>query len=233
MIARSEDEFQLFQRLDDELEWPGPLLGADEIPAHLRYSKQQCTEVVALTQKKPARVGMLATAERRAAGLGPEPKKPKGRPKKVVTVAARNGGEAAAPSASEGAAAVSAATAATGPRPSESSGGILGISEAPEEQEGEGIVCRVFGFVFTADTCLLASCACDGVLCDCQPCAKCLLVHSVRVHALHACLHCIVCDINATQLASRDSSCKVQHSYRCNTCNTQTPTYLNCAVAPR
>jgi hypothetical protein len=70
----------------------GELLEPHELPDYVRYTPEQAQEVIKLTERKPARVGMLATAERKAAGLPAiEPKRPKGRPPKVPKVAAGRG----------------------------------------------------------------------------------------------------------------------------------------------
>ena len=70
----------------------GELLEPFEIPDYVRYTSEQAQEVIKLTERKPARVGMLATAERKAAGLPAiEPKRPKGRPPKVPKAAVPKG----------------------------------------------------------------------------------------------------------------------------------------------
>lgn len=56
-LARSREEFELFQRLDAELPWPG-VLSPLEVPPWLRFSEADLAAAQAMFQKKQAKVGL-------------------------------------------------------------------------------------------------------------------------------------------------------------------------------
>jgi len=45
-IARSEDEWKLFNRLDAELEWPGALMSSSECPPWIRYTQDEIDQAI-------------------------------------------------------------------------------------------------------------------------------------------------------------------------------------------
>eukprot|EP01025_Chloroclados_australasicus_P051112 TRINITY_DN5944_c0_g3_i1.p1 TRINITY_DN5944_c0_g3~~TRINITY_DN5944_c0_g3_i1.p1 ORF type:complete len:428 (-),score=39.21 TRINITY_DN5944_c0_g3_i1:276-1559(-) len=44
MIARSDSELKIFNKMDVELQWPGELQGEPEVPEFLRYNEQQLSQ---------------------------------------------------------------------------------------------------------------------------------------------------------------------------------------------
>ncbi len=41
MVARTAEEYELYQRLDEEMEWPGELLTEEDVPWHLKFTTEQ------------------------------------------------------------------------------------------------------------------------------------------------------------------------------------------------
>lgn len=93
MIARSKEEVELFDKWDDELPWPGPLITADELARLLpfvTFTEADITEAVKAVAKVPRRAPKPKPAGEAegtapAAKPKPKPKAPKragpGRPK--------------------------------------------------------------------------------------------------------------------------------------------------------
>lgn len=58
-VARSEEEWQLFNRLDEELDWPGALMSSAECPTWIRYTQEEMDQAVFASSK----AGKSSTAE--------------------------------------------------------------------------------------------------------------------------------------------------------------------------
>jgi len=58
-VARSEEEWQLFNRLDEELDWPGALMSSAECPTWIRYTQEEMDQAVFSSSK----AGKSSTAE--------------------------------------------------------------------------------------------------------------------------------------------------------------------------
>ena len=50
-MARSEEEWQLFNRLDEELDWPGALMSSSECPPWIRYTQDEIDQAIFANSK--------------------------------------------------------------------------------------------------------------------------------------------------------------------------------------
>jgi len=50
-VARSEEEWQLFNRLDEELDWPGALMSSSECPPWIRYTQDEIDQAIFANSK--------------------------------------------------------------------------------------------------------------------------------------------------------------------------------------
>lgn len=50
-IARSQEEWDFFNRLDEELEWPGELMNSSECPQWIRYTQEELDQAIFATSK--------------------------------------------------------------------------------------------------------------------------------------------------------------------------------------
>ncbi|KAL8495204.1 hypothetical protein ACS0TY_019387 [Phlomoides rotata] len=82
MIARSEEEVELFDQMDEELDWAEEMTRYDEVPDWLRASTKEVNATVASLSKKPSKNGLyggnigVASTE-----VASETEKRRGRPK--------------------------------------------------------------------------------------------------------------------------------------------------------
>eukprot|EP00252_Welwitschia_mirabilis_P019206 TRINITY_DN4386_c0_g3_i1.p1 TRINITY_DN4386_c0_g3~~TRINITY_DN4386_c0_g3_i1.p1 ORF type:complete len:2283 (-),score=553.97 TRINITY_DN4386_c0_g3_i1:18-6866(-) len=60
MIARSEEEMELFDRLDEELDWPGEMLKHHQIPKWLRVGSREVNAAIASMSKQALKKGLVA-----------------------------------------------------------------------------------------------------------------------------------------------------------------------------
>ncbi|KAL2330274.1 hypothetical protein Fmac_017855 [Flemingia macrophylla] len=59
MIARSEEEVELFDQMDEELDWPGEMMQHDEVPEWLRANTLEVNAAIAALSKRPSRHSLL------------------------------------------------------------------------------------------------------------------------------------------------------------------------------
>ncbi|WOL13291.1 ATP-dependent helicase BRM-like isoform X1 [Canna indica] len=86
MIARSEEEVELFDQMDEELDWSGDMVKYNEVPKWLRASSRELDSVVASMSKKSSKNILSSTIEIEQNGVhsGSSPcktEKRRGRPK--------------------------------------------------------------------------------------------------------------------------------------------------------
>ncbi|CAL9126796.1 unnamed protein product [Musa textilis] len=86
MIARSEEEVELFDQMDEELDWTGDMVKYNGVPKWLRASSRELDSVVAGLSKKPSKNILSSTIELESNGMlsGSSPNKTdrrRGRPK--------------------------------------------------------------------------------------------------------------------------------------------------------
>ncbi|XP_031502776.1 ATP-dependent helicase BRM [Nymphaea colorata] len=85
MIARSEEEIELFDRMDEELNWTGDMIKFDEVPKWLRASTREVNAVIASLSKKASKYGLIGNAvaevEEDESRASPKVVRRRGRPK--------------------------------------------------------------------------------------------------------------------------------------------------------
>ncbi|KAK8654521.1 hypothetical protein V6N13_128484 [Hibiscus sabdariffa] len=81
MIARSEEEVELFDQMDEELDWIEEMTCHEQVPKWLRASKREVNAAVAALSKKPSK-NILFTADGGAESKEMETERKRGRPKK-------------------------------------------------------------------------------------------------------------------------------------------------------
>ncbi|XP_020218776.1 ATP-dependent helicase BRM isoform X2 [Cajanus cajan] len=59
MIARSEEELELFDQMDEELDWPGEMMQHDEVPEWLRANTLEVNAAIAALSKRPSKNTLL------------------------------------------------------------------------------------------------------------------------------------------------------------------------------
>ncbi|KAM1019379.1 hypothetical protein ACFX13_041467 [Malus domestica] len=87
MIARSEEEVELFDQMDEELDWIEEMTRYNQLPKWLRTSTKEVNAVIASLSKRPSKTTLLggnAGLESTEMGSGSSPKteRKRGRPKK-------------------------------------------------------------------------------------------------------------------------------------------------------
>ncbi|XVF73163.1 hypothetical protein PTKIN_Ptkin12aG0179200 [Pterospermum kingtungense] len=80
MIARSEEEVQLFDQMDEELDWTEEMTCHEKVPKWLRASTREVNAVIATLSKKPSK-NILFTAALGAESNEMETERKRGRPK--------------------------------------------------------------------------------------------------------------------------------------------------------
>ncbi|XP_022733076.1 ATP-dependent helicase BRM-like isoform X2 [Durio zibethinus] len=80
MIARSEEEVELFDQMDEELEWTGEMTCHEQVPKWLRASTREVNAAIATLSKKPLK-NILFTAGIGAESNETETERKRGRPK--------------------------------------------------------------------------------------------------------------------------------------------------------
>lgn len=63
MIARSEEEVELFDQMDEELDWAEDMTRYDQVPDWLRASTKEVNATIAKLSKKPSRNGLYGGVE--------------------------------------------------------------------------------------------------------------------------------------------------------------------------
>ncbi|XVF80095.1 hypothetical protein PTKIN_Ptkin15bG0042900 [Pterospermum kingtungense] len=81
MIARSEEEVELFDQMDEELDWTEEMTCHEQVPNWLRASTKEVNAAVATLSKKPSK-NILFTAGDGAESNGTETERKRGRPKR-------------------------------------------------------------------------------------------------------------------------------------------------------
>ncbi|MBA0802314.1 hypothetical protein Gohar_012621 [Gossypium harknessii] len=81
MIARSEEEVELFDQMDEELDWTDEMTCHEEVPKWLRASTKEVNATVATLSKKPSK-NILFTAGVVGVSNEMESERKRGRPKK-------------------------------------------------------------------------------------------------------------------------------------------------------
>ncbi|KAK7394748.1 hypothetical protein VNO78_15285 [Psophocarpus tetragonolobus] len=59
MIARSEKEVELFDQMDEELDWPDEMMQHDEVPEWLRANTREVNAAIAALSKRPSKNALL------------------------------------------------------------------------------------------------------------------------------------------------------------------------------
>lgn len=67
MIARSDEEVELFDQMDEEYDWPGELLRYQQVPKWLRVGSQEVNAAIAATSKQALKKGIVGTVGTREA----------------------------------------------------------------------------------------------------------------------------------------------------------------------
>lgn len=80
MIARSEEEVELFDQMDEELDWTEEMTRFDQVPKWLRASSKEVNAVIANLSKKPSK-NILFASSMGGASSQMETEKKRGRPK--------------------------------------------------------------------------------------------------------------------------------------------------------
>ncbi|XP_059634204.1 ATP-dependent helicase BRM [Cornus florida] len=86
MIARSEEEVELFDQMDEDLDWTEEMMRYNQVPKWLRASTREVNATVANLSKKPSRNTLLGgnigvESSEMASDLSPKTEKRRGRPK--------------------------------------------------------------------------------------------------------------------------------------------------------
>ncbi|CAN6455544.1 unnamed protein product [Victoria cruziana] len=85
MIARSEEEIELFDHMDEELDWTGDMIKFDEVPKWLRASSREVNAVIASLSKKASKNGLIGNGvvevEEDESPASPKVVRKRGRPK--------------------------------------------------------------------------------------------------------------------------------------------------------
>uniref|UniRef100_A0A7N0UTQ1 ATP-dependent helicase BRM n=1 Tax=Kalanchoe fedtschenkoi TaxID=63787 RepID=A0A7N0UTQ1_KALFE len=85
MIARSEEEVELFDQMDEELDWAEEMTRYEQVPMWLRASSREVNATVANLSKKPAKnavfVGNILDSNEIASDSSPKNGRKRGRPK--------------------------------------------------------------------------------------------------------------------------------------------------------
>lgn len=82
MIARSQEEVELFDQMDEELDWTAEMTRYDQVPKWLRASTKDVNVAVANLSKKPSRNSLFGgSIGTEASEMASEPEKRRGRPK--------------------------------------------------------------------------------------------------------------------------------------------------------
>jgi len=80
MIARSEDEVELFDQMDEEFDWIEEMTRYDQVPKWLRASTKEVDATIAVLSKKPSKAILFADGMGMASGEM-ETERKRGRPK--------------------------------------------------------------------------------------------------------------------------------------------------------
>ncbi|KAL4191446.1 hypothetical protein AMTRI_Chr07g80580 [Amborella trichopoda] len=92
MIARSEEEVELFDQMDEELDWTEEMIRYDEIPKWLRAGSREVNAAVSALSKKASKsglighIGLYSEEEKLAAASPSKIEKKRGRPKGSSTI---------------------------------------------------------------------------------------------------------------------------------------------------
>ncbi|XP_027348817.1 ATP-dependent helicase BRM isoform X2 [Abrus precatorius] len=62
MIARSKEEVELFDQMDEELDWAGEMIRYDEVPEWLRASTKEVNAAIAALSKRPSKNTLLSSS---------------------------------------------------------------------------------------------------------------------------------------------------------------------------
>ncbi|KAK4415921.1 ATP-dependent helicase BRM [Sesamum alatum] len=82
MIARSEAELELFDQMDEELDWVDEMTRYDQVPKWLRTSTQEVNATIAKSSKKPSKNALFGgTIGMDSSEAAPETQRRRGRPK--------------------------------------------------------------------------------------------------------------------------------------------------------
>ena len=80
MIARSEEEVELFDQMDEEFDWTEEMTSHEQVPKWLRASTREVNTTVADLSKKPSK-NMLSSSNLIVQTAGPGGERKRGRPK--------------------------------------------------------------------------------------------------------------------------------------------------------
>ncbi|KAJ8573177.1 hypothetical protein K7X08_009688 [Anisodus acutangulus] len=87
MIARSEEEVEQFDQMDEEFDWEEEMTRYDQVPKWLRATSKEVNTAIATLAKKPSKNVLFGTGVGvDSSGLAPESEKKRGRPKKKVPI---------------------------------------------------------------------------------------------------------------------------------------------------
>ncbi|XP_019098551.1 PREDICTED: ATP-dependent helicase BRM-like, partial [Camelina sativa] len=80
MIARSEEEVELFDQMDEEFDWTEEMTNHEQVPKWLRASTKEVNAAVSDLSKKPSK-NMLSSSNLIVQPSGPGGERKRGRPK--------------------------------------------------------------------------------------------------------------------------------------------------------
>ncbi|KAM3016714.1 hypothetical protein FF2_000695 [Malus domestica] len=88
MIARSEEEVELFDQMDEELDWIEEMTRYNQLPKWLRTSTKEVNAVIASLSKKPSKTTLLGgniglESTEMGSDSSPKTERKRGRPKKI------------------------------------------------------------------------------------------------------------------------------------------------------
>ncbi|KAK1260762.1 ATP-dependent helicase BRM [Acorus gramineus] len=63
MIARSEEEIELFDQMDEEFDWTGEMMKHHHVPKWLRAGSREVNVAIASLSKKPSKIGLVENAD--------------------------------------------------------------------------------------------------------------------------------------------------------------------------
>ncbi|KAK4339294.1 hypothetical protein RND71_040756 [Anisodus tanguticus] len=87
MIARSEEEVEQFDQMDEEFDWEEEMTRYDQVPKWLRATSKEVNTAIATLAKKSSKNVLFSTGVGvDSSGLAPESEKKRGRPKKNVPI---------------------------------------------------------------------------------------------------------------------------------------------------
>lgn len=86
MIARSEEEIELFDQMDEDFDWTGEMMKHNQVPKWLRAGSRELNAVVAKLSKKPSKNILASSNDLDLNGLSPSKTERRTRPRAPSTI---------------------------------------------------------------------------------------------------------------------------------------------------